>query len=106
MAYTQFAAGETYHGVVDRISGRGNAIVEPSGSSSHINLGPLPEDAVGEEVRYRYVGQGRGECLTEVFRTKNYREAILRRDSSKHRQANPVTSSTPSNKNKLLNGKL
>jgi hypothetical protein len=114
---SDLSKGEIYVGVVDRITGSGNAIV--SVRNGHVNLGPIDESAVEEKVRFRSVnGSHWGHCLEEQYTYDGYdpRDGTSpsrgRRTSlgSKKKSTNPYGGkgeiSDPDNKNKLLNGKL
>lgn len=49
----ELCIGNTYRGVVDRISSSGNGIIELE--SSHINIGSTKKDAVGDTVEFYYM---------------------------------------------------
>lgn len=117
---SELSQGETYIGVVDRISSSGNAIIEApaEGNRTHVNLGPIDRSAVGEEVKFKYSGSTWAECLTEKYIYEGYSPRDGRSSkstSSKGRSEsfsnNPFSTrgtnlEDPDNKNKLLNGHL
>lgn len=114
--------GEVYCGTVDRCTGGGNAIISlPEG---HLNLGPIDESAVGEEVRFIHVTGVWVECLDEEYTYEGYQPRdgesepdINKRGSRGTKQGEvskvggrarstqtegTITDSDPDNKNKLL----
>lgn len=114
--------GEVYIGVVDKASS--NALIWlDEAKDSHINLGPIDESVVDEEVRFRYIQGVWGKCLDEEYTYQGYdpqsdgssssRESLL--DSPSHRASKTtshsssdgtITENNPDNKNELLKGKL
>lgn len=94
-------AGRIYTGVVDRISSSGNAIIECE--DSHVNLGELSKEAVGEEVGFIFLGIN-GKCLDEEYTTDDYSPSRLEEESK--RMERESKSQDPTNKNKLINGHL
>jgi len=71
-----------WYGKVDRISGSGNAMVDresttqPSNTKSElareVNLGPLPQDIVGEKVQFAYEKGTFGLCLDPQYIDDDY----------------------------------
>lgn len=64
--FSELDEGEVYVGTVDKASS--NALIwltEPGGQ--HINLGPIDQSVVGEEVRFRYIQTVWGRCLDEEY---------------------------------------
>jgi hypothetical protein len=102
MKHGDLNSGETYRGVVDRISGSGNGIVELS--DTHINLGPINRDAVGEEIEFKYMRGNMGKCLNEEYIHSDYIKKLKK--VQKGTSTSNKNISRPDNKNKLLNGKL
>ncbi|WP_152422252.1 hypothetical protein [Haloarcula marismortui] len=112
----ELEGGEVYVGTVDKASS--NALIwldEPHGS--HINLGPIDESVVGEEVRFRNLQGVWGKCLDEEYTYDGYnpKEDGSSSSSSSHRSSKTsshssgdgtITDKDPDNKNKLLKGNL
>jgi|APHM01.1.fsa_nt_gi hypothetical protein len=117
---SELTSGEEYYGTVDRVSSSGNAIIQ-SASNQHINLSGIDESAVGEEVKFRYLGGVWGECLDNKYIPGGYDPGPSSSDNS---PPHPITTSErsysmPSGQtrdgtitenegvsNKLLKGKL
>lgn len=111
---SDLSKGEVYVGIVDRVTGSGNAIISlPKG---HVNLGPIDESAAEEKVRFRSADGGTwGHCLEEQYTYDGYDPKKdgstspppgSRRKSTNPYGRKPGNLSDPDNKNKLLNGKL
>jgi hypothetical protein len=119
---SELSEDEVYVATVDRYTG--NAIITlPSG---HLNLGPIDESAVGEEVRFRQVTGTWVECLDEEYIYEGYdprdgSSQLSSRSKSKSkskRRSKPIGTSTgtsgdgtitdndPDNKNELLKGNM
>lgn len=95
--------GEKFTAKVDRISSSGNGIIDLS--EGHINIGPVSEDSVGEEIEAKLIDKNFAKCLTEKFIQWNYDiefERLKRKKSSKSNRRNTATFNThseSSNKN-------
>ena len=117
---SELEKGEEYVGVVDKASP--NALIWLNGTGgNHINLGPINGSAVGEEVRFRYLGGVWGKCLENEYtydgydpkndgssssnRSSSNRSSKRRSKDIKTREGT-ITDKNPNNKNKLLRGHI
>lgn len=76
------AADILWRGRVDRISGGGNAMIKPTdiqsyaslheGKHNELNIGPLPDSAVGEQVVFTWDSGAFGLCLEDRFVSESY----------------------------------
>lgn len=73
--------GEEFSAKIDRISGSGNGIIELE--SSHINVGPVKQDSVGEEIVAVMHEDGQAHCKTESVREPE-RKSAYRHTSQKN----------------------
>jgi len=114
--------GEVYIGTVDKASSNALIWIDES-NGNHINLGPIDESVVGQEVRFRYIQGVWGKCLEEEFTYDGYnpqsdgssssrgslsssRSHRTSRTTSNSSRNGTITNNNPNNKNELLKGKL
>lgn len=74
--------GYRVNGVVDRISGRGNAMLQPDGGGEEKNLGNLPRSIVGEKVTALTLKGIWAVCLNPEYTDKEYLSSFLDRGLS------------------------
>jgi hypothetical protein len=104
---SELSEGEVYFGTVDGITRSDNAIIElPKG---HVNLGPIDDSAVGEDVRFEKADGVWGECIDEEYTYDGYSPGPSSQSSSSSSSPSSKLSKkpwieTPRNKNELLSG--
>jgi predicted RNA-binding protein with TRAM domain len=69
------SGGRTFWATIDRISNRGNGVVEKD-DGGHFIVGPVREEAVGKTVEVRMVGPNEGELVDSDLRKDVYAEQI------------------------------
>lgn len=65
----------TFTAEIDRISSRGNGIIHVDGKQ--MNIGPVTEDSVGEEIIATEIKNLFAVCHTESVRTPDYEEELI-----------------------------
>ena len=68
--------GKTFNGIIHRIDEDGNGIIETK--ESHINIGPVTDDAVGEWIEALKLPGGYGRLNTRKVRPDNYFDVVER----------------------------
>lgn len=108
---SELTKGEEYYGTVDRVSSSGNAIIQSTPNGDHINLGPI-ESAVGEEIKFKYLGGVWGKCLEDEYVYEGYvpkndgSNKSSGRGSGQTRDGTGTITENDVVNNKLLKGKL